>query len=160
MKSVFSWLISALAVIFWIFRLIVALLATFNVDFIVVPSDINVEIALLFITLPCLIMIFKRNILGGVVLFGLYAWYFGGQLIAVMQEVLVNHVELVSMDVAINAVVASVAIIISLANLMDLVFMRFRKSDNPSKKVDWFYKNEAYDRKLDERSDKNNYRIY
>jgi len=160
MKSVFSWLISALAVIFWIFRVVVALLATFNMDFVVVPSDINIEIALLFITLPCLIMIFKRNILGGAILFGVYAWYFGGQLVGVMQDVLVNNVEFVAMSVVINAVVASAAIFISLANLMDLVFMRFRKSDNPSKKVDWFYKNEAYDRQLDERSDKNNYRIY
>ena len=160
MKSVFSWLISAFAVIFWIFRLVVALLATFEVDFVVAPIDFTIEIALLFITLPCLIMIFKRKIWGGVVLFGLYVWYFGGQLVGVMQDVLVNNVEIVSMDVVMTTVVSIVAILISLANLMDLVFMRFRKSDNPSKKVDWFYKNEAYDRKLDERSDKNNYRIY
>lgn len=33
------------------------------------------------------------------------------------------------------------------------------KKDNPTdKKTDWFYKNEQYDRKLDDRADKNNYR--
>lgn len=160
MKSVFSWLVSAVAVMFWIFRIIVALLATFKVDCIIVPIDFTIEIALLFITLPCLIMIFKRNILGGVVLFGLYAWYFGGQLVGVMQDVLVNNVEFVSMDVVMTTVVSIGAILISLANLMDLMFMKFRKNENPSKKVDWFYNNEAYDRQLDERSDKNNYRIY
>ena len=160
MKSVFSWLISGLAVGFWIFRLVVALMVTFEVDFAVKPIDTNIEIALLFVTLPCLIMIFKRNIWGGIVLFGLYAWYFGGQLIGVMQDVLVNNVEFVSMDVVVNTVVSIIAILVALVNLMDLIFMRFRKSDNPSKKVDWFYKNEAYDRKIDERSEKNNYRIY
>ena len=160
MKSVFSWLVSAVAVMFWIFRIIVALLATFKVDCIIVPIDFTIEIALLFITLPCLIMIFKRNILGGVVLFGLYAWYFGGQLVGVMQDVLVNNVEFVSMDVVMTTVVSIGAILISLANLMDLMFMKFRKNENPSKKADWFYNNEAYDRQLDERSDKNNYRIY
>lgn len=160
MKSVFSWLISGLVVMFWIFRLIVAFMATFEVNFFVVPIDFTIEIALLFVTLPCLIMIFKRNILGGVVLFGLYAWYFGGQLVGVMQDVFVNNIEFVSMDVVITTVVSIIAILISLANLMDLIFMRFRKSENSSKKVDWFYKNEAYDRQLDERSDKNNYRIY
>ena len=160
MKSVFSWLVSAVAVMLWIFRIIVALLATFKVDCIIVPIDFTIEIALLFITLPCLIMIFKRNILGGVVLFGLYAWYFGGQLVGVMQDVLVNNVEFVSMDVVMTTVVSIGAILISLANLMDLMFMKFRKNENPSKKVDWFYNNEAYDRQLDERSDKNNYRIY
>ena len=64
------------------------------------------------------------------------------------------------MSVAIEAIVCIVAILISLLNLIDIVLMRYRKSDNPSKKVDWFYKNKNYDRNLDERADKNNYRIY
>ena len=33
-----------------------------------------------------------------------------------------------------------------------------RKAHPKDKKTDWFYKNEQYDRKLDERADKNNYR--
>ena len=34
-----------------------------------------------------------------------------------------------------------------------------RDKNNPKdKKTDWFYTNEQYDRQLDERADKNNYR--
>ena len=48
----------------------------------------------------------------------------------------------------------------------DLYFLDLIKKDdtiifknNPKdKKTDWFYDNEQFDRKLDERADKNNYR--
>ena len=33
-----------------------------------------------------------------------------------------------------------------------------RKNNPKDKKTDWFYKNEEFDRKLDDRADKNNYR--
>lgn len=160
MKSVFSWLISALAVMFWIFRIIISIMATFKAEFIITPIDINIEIALLFLTLPCLILIFKRNIIGGIAYFGLYGWYFGMELARIMENLVANGIENLPMNVAIEAIVCIVAILISLLNLLDIILSKYRKSENPSKKVDWFYKNENYDRNLDERSDKNNYRIY
>lgn len=160
MKSVFSWLISALAVMFWIFRIIISIMATFKSEFIITPIDINIEIALLFLTLPCLILIFKRNIIGGIAYFGLYGWYFGMELARIMENLVANGIENLPMNVAIEAIVCIVAILISLLNLLDIILSKYRKSENPSKKVDWFYKNENYDRNLDERSDKNNYRIY
>lgn len=160
MKSVFSWLISALAVMFWIFRIIISIMATFKAEFIITPIDINIEIALLFLTLPCLILIFKRNIIGGIAYFGLYGWYFGMELARIMENLVANGIEILPMNVVIEAIVCIVAILISLLNLLDIILSKYRKSENPSKKVDWFYKNESYDRNLDERSDKNNYRIY
>ena len=160
MKSVFSWLITALAVMFWIFRVIITIMATVKVDFIIVPIDINVEIALLFLTIPCLIAILKRNIIGGIIYFGLYGWYFGTELAEIMQNVLVNNIEVLPMSVIIGAITCIVALLIALLNLIDIVFSKYRKSENPSKKVDWFYKNEKFDRELDERIDKNNYSIY
>ena len=33
-----------------------------------------------------------------------------------------------------------------------------RKNNPKDKKTDWFYQNEEFDRKLDDRADKNNYR--
>lgn len=160
MKSVFSWLISALAVMFWIFRVIISIMATFKAEFIIAPIDMNMEIVLLFLTLPCLILIFKRNIIGGIAYFGLYGWYFGMELARIIENLVVNSIEILPMNVAIEAIVCIVAILISLLNLLDIILSKYRKSENPSKKVDWFYKNENYDRNLDERSDKNNYRIY
>ena len=160
MRSVFSWLISALAVMFWGFRIVVAMMATFEIDFIVTPIDFNTEIALLFVTLPCLVLIFKRNIIGAIIYFGIYGWYFGMELARIIESLITNGTAILPMNVVVQALVCIVAILISLSNLLDIIFSRFRKSENPSKKVDWFYKNEDYDRKLDERRDKNNYRIY
>ena len=42
--------------------------------------------------------------------------------------------------------------------LFDLIIDKSRKANPKDKKTDWFYKNEQFDRKLDERADKNNYR--
>ena len=38
------------------------------------------------------------------------------------------------------------------------LFHRNRKNNPKDKKTDWFYRNEEFDRKLDDRADKNNYR--
>ena len=51
-----------------------------------------------------------------------------------------------------------IGIIIPLAVLIDLLLDRGRKEHPVDKKTDWFYKNEKFDRELDERADKNNYR--
>ena len=37
---------------------------------------------------------------------------------------------------------------------------KIRKRDPKDKKTDWFFQNEQYDRKLDDRADKNQYRNY
>jgi len=43
--------------------------------------------------------------------------------------------------------------------LFDLLFDKNRKEHPVDKKTDWFYKNENFDRKLDERADKNHYKF-
>ena len=48
--------------------------------------------------------------------------------------------------------------IIPIAVLFDLLADSNRKAHPVNKKTDWFYKNDNYDRKLDDRADKNNYR--
>ena len=45
-----------------------------------------------------------------------------------------------------------------MAVLLDLLLDKNRKENPKDKKTDWFYKNEEFDRKLDDRADKNNYR--
>ena len=48
--------------------------------------------------------------------------------------------------------------VLAIAVLLDLLVDKNRKLNPKDKKTDWFYKNEEYDRKLDDRADKNNYR--
>ena len=49
-------------------------------------------------------------------------------------------------------------LLLPLAVLIDLMLDKNRKENPKDKKTDWFYKNEQFDRKLDDRADKNNYR--
>ena len=54
--------------------------------------------------------------------------------------------------------ISIIGIILPIAVLADLLLDKGRKANPKDKKTDWFYNNEQFDRKLDERSDKNNYR--
>ena len=51
-----------------------------------------------------------------------------------------------------------IGIIIPIAVLIDLLLDKGRMAHPVDKKTDWFYKNEQFDREMDERADKNNYR--
>ena len=42
---------------------------------------------------------------------------------------------------------------------MDIFLNKERKGSTKDKKTDWFYDNEEYTRKLDERADKNQYKF-
>ena len=44
-------------------------------------------------------------------------------------------------------------------SVMDIFLNKDRKGSTKDKKTDWFYTNEQYDRKLDERADKNQYKF-
>lgn len=42
---------------------------------------------------------------------------------------------------------------------LDILVNKNRNLGSGTKKADWFYKNEDYDRKFDERADRNQYRL-
>ena len=58
-----------------------------------------------------------------------------------------------------NVMVDFIAIILAAAVVLNIIISKTRKVSN-KKGTDWFYQGEKYDRELDERADKNNYRIY
>ena len=57
-----------------------------------------------------------------------------------------------------NTFISLIGIAIPVAILFDLLLDKNRKANPKDKKTDWFYQNEQFDRKFDERADKNNYR--
>ena len=57
-----------------------------------------------------------------------------------------------------NMFVALIAIVLPISSIFDILLDKSRTKNPINKETDWFYKNEQYDRKLDERADKNNYR--
>ena len=76
MASLFSYLLTIFAVFFWIFRVIVSLAYSLSWDFAFQPINPQLEIVVLFATLPCLFLVVKRNLIGATVYLGMYVAYF------------------------------------------------------------------------------------
>lgn len=156
MKNLSSWLITIFVMMYWLFRVVVAITGSMGIDFIVAPIDTNIEIALLFIVLICIPFIFKRKLLGAIVYLGVYGWYFGRDLIENVMKIINN--ETLSMQTYTEMFFALIGVALPILVLFDILLDKTRTKNPTDKKTDWFYKNEQYDRKLDERADKNNYR--
>lgn len=156
MKNLSSWLIAFFIIMFWVFRLIVAVTGTMGLEFFVEPIDNNIEVILLFVVLICVPFIFKRKLIGAIIYLLSYGWYFGRGLVENVIK-MINGETLVSTQYT-AMFIALIAITLALAALFDILFDKNRTKNPTNKKTDWFYKNEEYDRKLDERADKNNYR--
>ena len=115
------------------------------------------EIILLFVVLFCLVLIVKRKIVGALIYLLVYGMYFGTDVVSRVALLIENSSEL-SLNDYTGFVISLIGIIIPVAVLLDLLADKNRKAHPKDKKTDWFYKNEQYDRKLDDRADKNNYR--
>ena len=63
-----------------------------------------------------------------------------------------------SLTIYTNTFASLIGMIIPIAVLLDLLLDKNRKNNPKDKKTDWFYNNKDFDRKLDDRADKNNYR--
>ena len=156
MKNLSSWLIVMFILMFWLFRVIVAITGSMNSDFMVKPIDQTAEIVLLFVVLICVPFIFKRKLIGALVYLGCYGWYFGRGLIENIMP-LINGEQL-GMETTTELFFALIGVALPIFALFDILLDKNRMKNPVDKKTDWFYKNEEYDRKLDERADKNNYR--
>ena len=158
MKSLFSWLLTFFMVMFWVFRIIVTLSAQFGSDFggFIVFNN-TIEIALLFISILAFILIVKRNIFGALIYLAGYGYYFGTYIYSNAIVPLINE-ETLEFVVIQNVVVAAIGLVIGLCILLDITIERARKKHYSDQKTDWFFDNENFDRKLDDRADKNNYR--
>lgn len=153
--SLGSYLISLTTIIFWIFRIAVAFSASMNIEFIVKPLDLTVEIVLLFVTLVSIILIFKRSMIGALMYLISYFGYFGVYIYNIIQTTTPE----MTLDY-INIIVSALAILIAFIVFVDVGFSRSSKKTNKNiKKTDWYYQNSDYDRKYDERADKNQYKL-
>lgn len=156
MKNFSTWMIVMLAVIFWIFRVVVAVTASMAFEFMATPMDLTVEIVLLFVTLLSFILIVKRKVLGALLYLATYSLYFGVDLF--------NNISLLldgatlTLTQYTNLFFSFVGMLLPIAVLFDMLLDKNRLNHPKDKKTDWFYTNKDYDRQLDERADKNNYR--
>lgn len=156
MKNLSSWLIVMFILMFWMFRIVVAITGTMEMDFFVKPIDNNIEVILLFVVLLCVPFIFKRKLIGAIIYLISYGWYFGRSLIENVMQII--NGETLSINTYMSMFVALIAITLPIVAVFDILLDKNRMKNPVDKQTDWFYKNEQYDRKLDERADKNNYR--
>lgn len=156
MTTLFSYLLTFLAIIFWIFRVITTLLYEFDVDFFSVPLNETLEIIVLFATLPCLLLVIKRNIIGAAAYFGIYGAYFGTALYNQIMGINEQGLNIVN---ASDSLILFVGILISLFTFFDILLNKHRGNFGADSKTKWFYNNDKYDREFDERADRNQYKF-
>lgn len=156
MTSLFSYLITMFGGIFWLIRLVIAVAYTMSADIGIEPLDFNIEVTLLFVTLFCMIFIIKRNIIGALVYFVAYGLYFGTDLFNGITNIINGQTGLVEYA---SLFLSLIGVIIPFLTVMDIFLNKNRKGSTKDAKTDWFYTNEEYTRKLDERADENQYKF-
>ncbi len=155
MKNFSSWLIAIFAFMFWAFRLVGTVMASIGDEFMFVPSDLTMEVAILFISFICICFIIKRKLWATLI-------YLAGQYIYFVPSFVTHFLQIMDgtleLSMYMTVFFEFIGLIIPLAALFDVLLDRNRKEHPVDKKTDWFYKNKDFDRKLDDRADKNNYR--
>ena len=155
MKNLTTYLFVMFMAMFWVFRIIVAFCYNMGIDFITIPYDFNFEIILLFLTFAAMILIIRRNMLGAIIYAIGYWLYFGTTIYYLIPAI----IDTPSMQNYMDLIFAAIGIIIPFLILSDMLLDRNRKEHPKDKKTDWFYKNKDYDRKFDERADRNEYKF-
>lgn len=157
--SLYSLMITVFAVIFWIFRIVVTLTTTLKWEFFMTPLNVNVEIALLFITLFCLVFICRRKIIAALIYLLTHLGYFGVYLYEKIANIITGAIEL-DAALTIDLFFALIGIIIPFLIFLDIGFSNSsKKTTSRIKTTDWFYHNKKYDRQFDERADRNQYKF-
>ena len=158
MRSLASYLLLIFMVMFWIFRLVVAFTTSMGIDIGFAPIDMNLEIALLFVTIVSMLLVAKRKLLGAIIYLISYGAYFGVDLYSTVMNIL--NGETITLTQYTRAMVSFVGMIIPIAVFFNILIDKNRTAHPVDKKTDWFYKNEEFDRNIDSRADQNEYRNY
>lgn len=157
MKNLVSWFIAIWLIIFWGFRIAITIFEQYGNTlggFIV--FDKTLEIIMLFVSLICFILIFKRNLSGIIIYLIGYGFYFGKYIFGTGVPALIDGQ--FDMVIVQNMAVAIIGILLGLFELFDMLIEKAKKKNYSDNKTDWFFKNKKYEREYDERADKNQYK--
>ena len=147
-----SYMVNMFAIMFWLFRVYVALMISGGTEIPFTTPGIEMEIAVIFITLISIFMIFRRNLIFASIYLGTYFAFFTYG-IALMNGNISTNTQLL------NAMLMILGILIALLNFLDVMFNKNRKGSTKDNKTDWFYATDKYEREFDERADRNQYKI-
>lgn len=154
MRDIIKIILITLSLLFWIFRVYVCLMYSMQNDFLFKPYNFNMEIIILFLTIPCVIALLRRNFIGNLVYFSMDVAYYGTSIYEKMKSFEAIDMEIILGDIEI--LILMFGIMIPLCIMIEF-FIGGRKIEGNND--NWFYDNEKYDRKLDSRIDRNQYKI-
>ena len=158
MVSVTSWLLAFFTAIFWFFRIVLTVATQDGNDFGgFIVFNTTMEIAVIFITLACFLLVLRRNIWGGIIYLVSYCIYFGSYIFSSFIPAFISG-ESLDMVVIQNTFVALLGIILALCTVIDIAVQKTKAKHFTDNKTDGYFNNDKYDRKMDERADKNQYR--
>lgn len=157
MKSFEYYLIISFSALLFIFRLIVVITTVLGVKFSVISLNVGFELILLVLMLLSIILMVKTKLTGATI-------FLVGSLVYYVPD-LINSFR--NLSAVTSTMEGSIQLISSIISLLIPIFAFFiillakKQQISPvNKKTDFFYKGDQYDRKYDDRADKNNYRIY
>ena len=157
MRSMVSYLLLIFMVMFWVFRLVLTFTTSIGKSIGFTPMNIDVEIVLLFITLVSIALVGKRKLIGAIIYLVSYGFYFGVDLYNIVIRILDGANTIIDYS---NAMASFIGVVLPVSVFFNMLIDKNRTNHPVDKKTDWFYKNEEFDRKLDDRADKNQYRNY
>ena len=155
MRTMANYLIIMLTIMLFIFRLIVVFTTTMGIEFMVESTNVNFEIALLFIMMVSIILMTKNKLLGPIILVIASLAYYGP---TILEQITYLSSNSISIQTAMEMIITVTCIVIPIFAFFIIAFAKEQEKRPVDKKTDFFYKTDAYDRKYDERADKNNYR--
>ena len=163
MSNFSTWLLAMFMVMFWLFRAIVALCTQYSIDLLgIVSYNFNVEVLIAFITIPCIILVVKRKLVGSLLYLLIYGIYYGEHVFNNIVPLIEGNSTL-TIDLSMNLISDVIAILLAFFVLIDMLVDKGRKANPIDRKTDWYFKNEKYDEELkarDQREDKNEYKFY
>ena len=155
MQKFSTWMILCLDVMFWLLRIVATYTYAMGIEFIITPMNMETEIFLIFVCLLAFILIAKRKLTGVIIYIIGYFGYFGVALIKSIEQM--NTVG-IGLDDYMGVFMSIAGIALPLFTLFDWLLDKNKQLHPRDKKTDWFYRDQKYDMKKDEREDKNNYR--
>lgn len=145
-----GYLVTIWAGIFWVFRVVVTMMASQGTAFPVEPMNMTFEVVLLFIAFVCIILIAKRNMFGAIVYLISYGAYFGVDAYKGLDA---------GNGFSLSLFASILGIVIAFMAFASIGLASGKKSTGKNKKTDWFYGTDEYERQFDERADTNQYKL-
>lgn len=158
MKTFANWMTVIFMIMYWGFRIFITYMFTNGGEYPVKPINLTTEIVILFITFVCIVLVFKRQRVGGFIYFGINMMYYGYELYINITNTIADGGSIDIMGSGLDMFASFLGIIMGIVVLIDILSYNMKTKIDRS--TDWYYKNKDLDKAKDAREDSNNYRIY